>query len=61
MIAPYMPNHDTSTMQVSVRMCGWAVCGCWWGGRAFSFHYWHVVVCGGGGYMYDCLLVSGWM
>ena len=34
MIPPHKPNHDTSTMQVCVRMCGSAVCGCGWGGRA---------------------------
>ena len=40
MIPPHIPNHDTSTMQVCVRMCGWAVCGCGcgWGGRAASLH-----------------------
>ena len=40
MIPPHIPNHDTSTMQVCVRMCGWAVCGCGcgWGGRAASSH-----------------------
>ena len=34
MIPPHIPNHDTSTMQVCVRMCGWALCGCGSGGRA---------------------------
>ena len=40
MIPPHIPNHDTSTMQVCVRMCGWAVCGCGcgWGSRAASLH-----------------------
>ena len=40
MIPPHIPNHDTSTMQVCVCMCGWVVCGCGcgWGGRAASFH-----------------------
>ena len=34
MIPLHTPTHDTSTMQVCMRMCGWAVCECGWGGRA---------------------------
>ena len=39
MIPPHIPNHDTSTMQVCVRMCGWAVCvGVGVGGVAGRLH-----------------------